>query len=887
MPLKPGDRVRSHDTARRLLIALLAALALTQVAAVRWRLRETSTVTQDAEYDCAEERVRIIQTPAPANGVIETTRSAISKLISRLLILGTEECADTPPAPTPSPVPTPPPAPTPAPTPQPPVPTPAPTPGPMPPRTIPTTILNAPSVPLPVSGGLPLPRGMAQDCAQLAFTGIPGAVSCTPLARWPDGSLKAVRVTQPPSQPAALPGTLALTIKGTTYTATAPGVIQDQPAGVHVTLKHWGEAYTGSPVQTHLLTLVDSRTDVVDQSPRFEATAYTWTLPFRAVRAVFGGEDGASYPVAPIPTEGAYLAQWGRMNFIDGSLQPYELAYSGVGTGKQAPGWVWLEDAQGQTLLVSVLDFWQQFPKAFTVYPDRLAVEFHPASASAEPPHPTPKAYDRPKTFYFTRPGGAKSYRVLLARGVPLTEAPKLAAAYQAEPRLSASRQWIADSRVFGQLLPEDPAAVAYHTDLRKGKFESFVLPDLRAGGYKQLLGWRDYGDRLRAGWLGVTPAGLKIPGFYNDTHVGAGQYITEGLLTGNEPMIQWSFTTARHWMDLDISHTNRINHTYQWNNYGPGEIQAIKHENLDHDARNLHFGHAHLSGTPDYYLLTGDPWAGEVLREAGDWWVKSATRFFPVPVGGFTDAAPHGGEAERDWAWPLFVMNEAYRATGDRRYHEAAVQLVKHLIVWWQWPRDHYMRDQKDQDGDGDTLRAILVGRNDWRQGTGWWTMHPHLDNDYSSNKKGNGTNPWMAGPLLAEVIETLEVDADYGLLDRALVTTMVLQGANYVVTNGWETSRKWRAYDYWVYSESARETDGGGWNHLAMPLAWSCTQLRQGVPNPEWYTTLQTTGCAILKTFYAAQATKAVQQDRWFDYGYSTIYRTRFWSLMQELSR
>src|SRR5260370_1259147 len=117
----------------------------------------------------------------------------------------------------------------------------------------------------------------------------------------------------------------------------------------------------------------------------------------------------------------------------------------------------------------------------------------------------------------------------------------------------------------------------------------------------------------------------------------------------------------TRSFMDLGVAPSSRRG--YWRRDYGPGEGHLIKHEIEDHSSRNPHLGHAHLSGLADLYLPPGDRRAFEVMREIADWWVNAVPDLFPTPI-----HLPHFAEAERDYGWPLFVLNEAYRGTADPR---------------------------------------------------------------------------------------------------------------------------------------------------------------------------------------------------------------------------
>ena len=238
---------------------------------------------------------------------------------------------------------------------------------------------------------------------------------------------------------------------------------------------------------------------------------------------------------------------------------------------------------------------------------------------------------------------------------------------------------------------------------------------------------------------------------------------------------------------------------------------------------------------------------------------VNAVPYFYPLLLIG-----PHIAEAERDYAWPLFVLNEAYRATGDRKYLVAGAQVVKHLIAWWQQRANHLVNGK-------------VVGRNDWRQGTGYWTMYPHCDNCPAGY---NGCNPWMAGPLLGSLIQFYEYDADTPQVDRQLLQAMLLQCMNYVVKYGWESDK-----GYFVYCESARDTDGG-MNQLLFPLAYLGRMVKNGgVPHPEHY---DTSGQWLTIAKAAYDDSRSV---RWRGCtssgfgGYECIWPADFWAIMKEL--
>ncbi len=800
-------------------------------------------------------------------------------------------------------------------------------------------------VPFVVSGGVPFPRGALTSLDHLILDD--GSNQAIPaqfraLAAWPDASIKSVLVTAilppntpglrlreildqtvpPPPTPLACdssdkaitistgpmtlrfdphhfrlfdqvnlqgtdllqqPGDIILTDAkdGTEYRASrfdAPHYEVEECGPIRATLhvtgqltsadgRHltefrvWIHAYAQQDYVDMEYTLTDPRPerDVNTRKDRaLEVTGYGLSLPVKASTYAFGGDVGKEYD-GSVTTE-HYLYQGGTFHYSDGGLKPFDFSYEGVGVGRKAPGWLTTDRAS-----VYLRDFWQQFPKEFSVSPSGIMIWLHPPRASKEPSRYGPHEYTRPQTFYFSREGGAKTYELLIQFHNGPTSAGVLNGPFQSRPRLVASSTWYADSGAFGHLWPAGPETSGYDTQLIEGIYKPSIECCTDSGSYAVLYGWRDYGDRLRPGWIGESN-GVKIPSFYNDTHVGAHVFLVQYLRTLDARWWDLGQIATRHWMDIDVSHTSRSGYWKTKQSPGPGEAYVIKHEMADHDCRNLHPGHAHLSGLPDYYFLTGDPRALEVIREVGNWWAAMVPTLYPVPT-----PDPHYAEAERDFGWPLFVLNEAYRATGDIKYLQASAYLVKHLIGWWQIPMDHFVNGKR-------------VGRNDWRQGTGWWTMNPSCDNSPKPPRGQtlyNGTNPWMAGALLSAVIQFSEENKDAHLVDQSLVREMLLQTMNYVVKYGWET--KLKNYPYFVYCEAGRETDGG-MNSLLFPLAYLGRLVRVAhLEHPEWYDT-SSKWLAIADGAYQSWKTFTWSGSTSLGfYGYETVFPSDYFSLMQ----
>lgn len=605
----------------------------------------------------------------------------------------------------------------------------------------------------------------------------------------------------------------------------------------------------------------------------------------------FGGETGSGAVIDGKLSAEHSLIQLGGMHYEAGNTgelgKPlYDFAFRTKGkmpeaTGKKAAGWAAISGQQ-QAVAILVKDFWQQYPNRFSLSPKQFEISLHPREAlQGQTPdveqvvqqEGTP--YRRPNTFYFTREGGAKTYqlRIVLPEGDAIAQQINdINEDFQSHRlRLKTDLAWYADTGVFGDIRPASKATAYYDEFL----FERVYQASMKKSQLMRIYGWRDYGDRLRPGWAGEEN-GVKIPGFYNDTHVGANMFFTHYLRTGQPEWFEFAVLSTRHFMDIDVSHSRRKG---RWKINGskkryapPGEIHAIKHEQIDHQTRNLHFGHAHVSGLSNYYLLTGNPRSLEVLTMIGDWWRAMIPQFFPLPR-----PADSFSEAERDFGWPLYVLNEVVRVTNDRALHnETAARLVRFLIDWWQVGGAHIINGQ-------------TIGHHDYRQGTGWWRM---ADMD---NGSGTGTNPWMAGALLSSLIQFYQADLEYQSgIDQKALKEMLYQTMNYVVKYGWQPQSEKKQHlgrGHFVYSE-ARPSVKGDVSHLLYPLARLYQMLQEDiayneVAHLEWYDTYPLWK-AIPMYYYEEMKKKRYPHgggSKYGFYGYEIIFPEDFFSVVEKI--
>ncbi|RJG47416.1 hypothetical protein [Motilimonas pumila] len=617
-------------------------------------------------------------------------------------------------------------------------------------------------------------------------------------------------------------------------------------------------------------TLIDDRhNQVYDKSPQLALSVSQYGLEWQRSQTasqVLAGIDGQVHQQDL--SQPRFVHQAGQFNYDNGSFQGHDFTASGMANGAKADGWLAVNQAHSQ-LTVMVEDFWQNFPNEIQVSNQDLFIYLHPDRHIGQPdltyPDHVGTQYQRPNTFYNRRPGLAKTSRFRFHFSAAALPASTLQAANDSYQRnglnLTAPQSRYLTSGVFGQLTEADQeASTGYDAWLKY----SVLNRSWQEGRPAKQYGWRDFGDRLRAGWAGVSN-GVRIPSFYNDTHVGSNSHFKQYLRTQDNTWFDMAERATRHFMDIDVSHSSRSGY---WKTNGPqppGEIYALNHENIDHYARNLHTGHAHISGLTDYYLLTGDSRSREVIENIARWWQFLLQTSFTLPF----DQAKYR-EAERDYGWPLYVMNEYVRISNDHEYHRrVAGQMMHYVMQWFDTPIARRI--------DGE-----ILGINDAAQGTGYWTM-TKMDNHGGTDS--NGAIPWMAGALMSAMLQYHQHDQMIGSsINSDKLHDTLWQALNYLVKYGYNHDRQ-----SFAYSEVIRSYGSGGFQLMYAMLYLDQAyqqRLSQGlIAHPEWYDT-QPQWRAILQTMAQRLHDKKPghSSQSYGFYGYEVPWPQDVWWLMQQ---
>ncbi len=595
-----------------------------------------------------------------------------------------------------------------------------------------------------------------------------------------------------------------------------------------VQAKIWLSVYAGSSLVHMETTFVDTKSrpteSFSEQIMRLAGVAIEMPLTLTGTSYAVGGENGAVYQGSN--NSGTQLLQDAASSF-NGNFS-YQFKYSGAGSGAQAPGWMDVSNSQ-RGLAFGVRHFWQNYPKKLAVSAANVVrVELLPEGSSEK--------------FWTVYPGVGKTHEGFFdfhAGGYTATVKQRAELMLFAPPMLIADPSWYVATDAFGPLTV--PSAASTHWEAYMDRQYNCTVNRTGCSILPLPYGQRNFGDYVQS--IGTDSAGKPFPefgdGHYEDAH-GA---ILQFARTGQRRWFDYAVGGARHHYDLDVMHTQNA----RYPGFPAGMIHW--HGTAEHEGSSIELGHVVPGGLDEYYLLTGDPRALEVIREQGDWvtyWARTGGgRVAPET----SNDQPGLTEYERPTAWTLHTVMKAYEATGDPKYLEGASILVKNTIDWWKWPQDHIVFDPnkpldlskpaKDQ--------ALFYQRSDWTQGTGYPLPTLRVDNCSQTSAPLNNYAyqthapiAWMSGLLQNSLIRyyrTLEkiggrynktvdyrgaqtpIDIDDATM-REMLIQMVNMVANFTFAGAplypsqypWESQVSHNAFIYTVCPERDPASANGG---------------------------------------------------------------------------
>jgi hypothetical protein len=443
-------------------------------------------------------------------------------------------------------------------------------------------------------------------------------------------------------------------------------------------------AFAGSPLLRLRLTVVH-RADADYLALR----ALPLEIPGRLVRAATS-VDGKVTAFAPLDAPHTVRHDDARPALVDGAA-----------AGRHADGWAEATTADGTALTIVRTPFWEEYPQAIALAPDRLAMDL---AAGGEAPVRLGR-------------GAAKTFEVWLAataKGRSLAARDALARTTAPLTALPPAR-WIVESRALPHALASDaPGARDFLARL------TVAYGRYRAGADRER--WDDgppvdcaarTAEHPRVGFYGVLNWGdWNFPG-YRDHAEGCDGWgnleydLTESLgvgwaATGSDVFRDGFLAAARHFRDVDVIH------------HAPAHPDRV---GLNHPHKPLHFapesrktvdlGHTWAEGLVTHWRLTGERRSLAAARALAD----AVSRRL--------------GKARnpRQFGWPMIALAAVHQATGETRYLDAARAFAEAAAARWQptpAAGDWKMGILADglaavhEAGGGDALRRWLVAYAD-----------------------------------------------------------------------------------------------------------------------------------------------------------------------------
>ncbi len=327
------------------------------------------------------------------------------------------------------------------------------------------------------------------------------------------------------------------------------------------------------------------------------------------------------------------------------------VALDGTRVGRRADGWA-RANGDDVTVTVAMPTFWQEYPKAFRLAPERVELDLF---AGGE----TPLQFGT---------GAAKTHELWIAvESGTARRADDLAAAVGAPLVARPPTDWVVASHALPQSIAgKAPTAREFLARLATAY-----------GGYRERVRTERWDDgppvpcatrtteHPRVGLYGALNWGdWQFPGYRDQTRGcdawGNLEYDLPQVLglawaaTGARPFFDGLVVSARHYRDVDIIHHLPDR---------PGWV------GFNHPHKMLHFaweatetvdlGHTWVEGLITHYRLTGEVRSLEAARGIADVLLDKVGR----------------ARNPRQFGWPMLALAAVYDATNDRRYRDAALE--------------------------------------------------------------------------------------------------------------------------------------------------------------------------------------------------------------------
>jgi hypothetical protein len=334
----------------------------------------------------------------------------------------------------------------------------------------------------------------------------------------------------------------------------------------------------------------------------------------------------------------------------------------------------------------TVLQFWQNFPKALQVEGRKLRIALFPGECEAG---------------YELQAGERKRHTIILDFGLGATET----SVPQLQRPLCAFLDpvWIEKTGAVSHFVGRSDGISSKYEDYINNVIagpESFFRKRELIDEY----GWRNFGD-LYGDHETVNHKGpYPLVSHYNNQYDFIHGALVQFLRTGDERWHELMEEVAKHTIDIDIYHTDQdkpaYNHGLFWHTDHYKDAGAATHRTYSRKGHNgSDYGggpsneHNYTSGLLHYFYLTGDREVADAVLELAGWVISmddGSRSFLGLVHEGATGKASQTvsalfHKAGRGAGNSINALIDAYRLSNDRNYMSKAEELIQRCIH----PRD------------------------------------------------------------------------------------------------------------------------------------------------------------------------------------------------------
>ncbi|MDA0838450.1 MAG: hypothetical protein O2857_11765 [Planctomycetota bacterium] len=316
-------------------------------------------------------------------------------------------------------------------------------------------------------------------------------------------------------------------------------------------------------------------------------------------------------------------------------------------------------------LAIAVRDFWQNYPKAFSVTTKALVIglcpDFEPGLYDSFP-------FEREghQLYYYLRDGHyrfksgmAKTHEMLIGSGTrPDREA--MCKIFQRPLIATAPPEWYCNSKALYDIAPRNPKQFKLYEEGIDANLESYKLHREQQHDY----GLMNYGD-----WYGER--GANWGNVEYDTQF---SFFQEYVRSGNADAFFLGEATELHNRDIDTVHwaanpkDKGLVYVHQMGHVGGYYTESVP-GTLGIPQAGGNIGHAWAEGHFAHYFLTGDRRSYEAGKVIADYFIYKHL------------GMPYDFSSCRVPGWHLIMNSSAYAATGDPYYLNASRVIVDRVL--------------------------------------------------------------------------------------------------------------------------------------------------------------------------------------------------------------